>query len=151
VNPRRAWRAPAHLIQWGDPGRALPVRRRLGEEKNMTDMIRVYQKPTCSKCRTAVDLLRERGADFCTIDYYQERFTQEAFRALLAKLRLSPSDVLRRDEPIAHALGIGIGEMSDDELIRLMVENPDLIQRPIVVRGDHAVIARPLENLDRLL
>jgi len=126
------------VFQWGLP------RRMAGE-------IQVFHKPTCSKCRAAVDLLRERGADFCTIDYYQDPLTPEQFHALLTKLGLSPSDVLRRDEPIARALGIGERVMSDDEMIRLMVENPDLIQRPIVVRGDQAVIARPLENIDKLL
>lgn len=117
----------------------------------MSDKLTIYQKPTCTKCRTTLRLLRERGAEFESINYYEQRLTAAELRALLKKLRLAPRDVLRKDEPIARTLGIDKRDVSDDELIGLMVENPDLIQRPIVVRGDKAVLGRPPENVEKLL
>lgn len=70
---------------------------------------------------------------------------------LIAKLGVRPRDIIRKTEPVYRELELGKRDLPDDELIRLMVENPDLIQRPIVVRGDKAVLARPVENLDEIL
>ena len=63
----------------------------------------------------------------------------------------SPRELLRTKEPIYRELGLSKGEFSDDEIISLMVEHPDLIQRPIVERGDRAVLGRPTENVKKLL
>jgi arsenate reductase len=117
----------------------------------MSEKITVYQKPTCSKCRETLGLLRERGVEFEAVNYYERPVTAEELRGLLDKLGLSPREILRKNEPVARSLGLGIREVPDDELIRLMVENPDLIQRPIVVRGDRAVLGRPVANVEELL
>ena len=113
--------------------------------------VTVYQKPTCTKCRTALRLLKERGVEFDAINYYEQPLTAERLRELLDKLKLSPREVLRKDEPIARKLEIDKRYLLDDELITLMVENPDLIQRPIVVHGNKAVLGRPPENIEALL
>jgi arsenate reductase len=117
----------------------------------MNEKITVYQKPTCSKCRETLGLLRERGVEFEAVNYYERPVTAEELRGLLDKLGLSPREILRKNEPVARSLGLGDREVPDDELIRLMVENPDLIQRPIVVRGDRAVLGRPVANVEELL
>jgi arsenate reductase len=117
----------------------------------MNDRITIYQKPTCSKCRQTLNLLRESGQAFDAINYYETPLTAEKLRELLDKLGLPPRAILRSDEPLARGLKLGQRELSDDELIDLMVENPDLIQRPIVVRGDQAVLCRPPENVRKLL
>lgn len=117
----------------------------------MSEKITVYQKPTCSKCRETLGLLRERGVEFEAVNYYERPVTADELRGLLEKLGLSPRDILRKDEPIARSLGLHNREVPDDDLIRLMVENPDLIQRPIVVRGDRAVLGRPVANVEELL
>ena len=117
----------------------------------MSEKITVYQKPTCSKCRETLGLLRERGVEFEAVNYYERPVTAEELRGLLEKLGLSPREILRKNEPVARSLGLGDREVPDDELIRLMVENPDLIQRPIVVRGDRAVLGRPVANVEELL
>jgi arsenate reductase len=70
---------------------------------------------------------------------------------LLKKLGLTATEILRQDEPVAKQLGIGKKDFSDKELIALMAKHPDLIQRPIVVRGNQAVLGRPPENVDKLL
>lgn len=117
----------------------------------MNEKLTVYQKPTCSKCRETLGLLRERGVEFEAVNYYERPVTAEELRGLLDKLGLSPREILRKNEPVARSLGLGDREVPDDELIRLMVENPDLIQRPIVVRGDRAVLGRPVANVEELL
>ncbi|HSE97107.1 MAG TPA: arsenate reductase (glutaredoxin) [Blastocatellia bacterium] len=117
----------------------------------MTDEIKVYQKPTCSKCREALKILREEGVPFEAINYYEKPFDARQLRELITRLGVSPRDLLRKGEQVYRDLEIGTREFSDDQLIELMVEHPDLIQRPIVLRGDRAVLARPPENLKELL
>lgn len=116
----------------------------------MSDKVTVYQKPTCSKCRTAIQTLKERGIEFEAINYYEKPLSATELRELLAKLGVGPRDILRKGETVYRDLNIAGRDLSDDELIELMVQNPDLIQRPIVVKGDSAVLARPIENLDEL-
>ena len=70
---------------------------------------------------------------------------------MLKRLGLSAREILRKDEPVAKELGIGTKDHSDEALIALMVKHPDLMQRPIVVRGDQAVLGRPPENVEKLL
>src|SRR5215831_1693783 len=102
----------------------------------MRKKLTVYEKPTCSKCRTTLRLLKERGAEFEAINYYETPITEAVLLGLLKKLGLGVREILRKDEPVAKRLGIGKRHFSDDELIALMTKHPDLIQRPIVVCGD---------------
>ena len=117
----------------------------------MKKKLTVYQKPTCTKCRTTLRLLSERGAAFEAINYFETPLTEADLRVLLKKLGLTAREILRKDEPAAKQLGIGKKVFSDEELIALMAKHPDLIQRPIVVRGDQAVLGRPPENIEKLL
>ena len=116
-----------------------------------SDNITVYEKPTCTKCREMDKFLRERGVDFSKVNYYIEPLTKKKLTELLRKMNLSPRDVMRKSEPIYRELGIAAGEFSDAQLIDLMVKHPDLMQRPIVERGDRAVLGRPTENVEELL
>jgi arsenate reductase (glutaredoxin) len=70
---------------------------------------------------------------------------------LLRKANLKPRNLLRKGEPIYKELGLSEDKFSDSELIALMIEHPDLLQRPIVERGDRAVLGRPIENVKELL
>ena|SRR5437764_8175764 len=117
----------------------------------MSDKITVYEKPTCTKCREADRLLREGGFDFDKVNYYLEPIGEEKLRELIRKMGISPRGLLRTSEPVYRELGIGKGEFSDDDIIRLMAEHPDLIQRPIVERGERAVLGRPTERIKELL
>ena len=117
----------------------------------MKKKVMVYQKPTCTKCRTTLRLLKERGAEFQAINYFETPLTEADLRRLLKKLGVSAREILRKDEPVAKELGIGKKDFSDEELIALMAKHPNLIQRPIVVRGDQAVLGRPPENVEKLL
>jgi arsenate reductase len=117
----------------------------------MSERIKIYQKPTCSKCRTALGILSERGAEFDVINYYETPLSVEELRGLIEKLGIHARELLRKDDPVYRELKLGGRDLSDDELIRLMIENPDLMQRPIVVRGNRAVLGRPPENVEELL
>ena len=117
----------------------------------MKDTITVYEKPTCTKCREMDRFLRESGVDFSKVNYYLEPLSKKKLKELIGKMKITPRDLLRKSEPIYRELGLGKGEFSDDEIVSLMAEHPDLIQRPIVERGDRAVLGRPTENVQELL
>jgi arsenate reductase len=96
-------------------------------------------------------LLRESGIAFEKVNYYSAPLNKQKLTELIRKMKIKPHDLLRKSEPIFKELGLGKGEFTDDELIALMIEHPDLIQRPIVERGDRAVLGRPTENVKSLL
>ena len=96
-------------------------------------------------------LLRESGVSFEKVNYYVEPLTRKKLTELIRKMNLKPRDLLRKSEPIYKQLGLAEDKFSDSELIALMIEHPDLLQRPIVERGDRAVLGRPTENVKELL
>jgi arsenate reductase len=111
----------------------------------------VYEKPTCSTCRKLRELLSERGVDFESIDYHVTGIEERELRDLLDKMGSGPREALRMREPLVKELGLDSPGITDDELIALMVEHPALVQRPIVVNGERAVLARPIERALELL
>lgn len=111
----------------------------------------VYEKPTCSTCRNLRALLSDRGVDFESVDYQVTGIEEGELRDLLSKMGSGPREVLRMREPLVKELGLDGSEIRDDELIALMVKHPVLVQRPIVVSGDRAVLARPIERALELL
>jgi arsenate reductase len=113
--------------------------------------ITIYQKPTCSTCRQAMQLLKESGKPFTAINYYEQGFTKARLKVLLKKAGLAPKDVLRTKEDLYKELGLAKKTLSDDELLDLMVQHPDLIQRPLVEKGEKALLARPAEAIKTLL
>jgi arsenate reductase len=96
-------------------------------------------------------LLRESGVAFEKVNYYTAPLSKKKLTELVRKMKIQPRDLLRNSEAIYKELGLGKGQFSDEEIIALMVEHPDLIQRPIVERGSRAVLGRPTENLKALL
>jgi arsenate reductase len=96
-------------------------------------------------------LLRESGVDYDKVNYYLEPLTENKLRELVRKMGIKPRELLRTSESIYRELGLGKKELSDEETISLMVNHPDLMQRPIVERGDRAVLGRPTENVKALL
>ncbi|HKO36062.1 MAG TPA: arsenate reductase family protein [Pyrinomonadaceae bacterium] len=114
-------------------------------------MITVYEKPTCTKCREMNKFLVEQGVDFAKVNYYIDPLSEDQLRELLKKMGLKPRELLRTSESVYRELNLGKSELSDDEIIALMVKHPDLIQRPIVERGNRAVLGRPVDNVKILL
>jgi arsenate reductase len=111
----------------------------------------IYQKPTCSTCRQAVQMLKESGKPFTAINYYVQRFTKSQLKALLKKAGLSPREILRTKEDLYKELKLATTAPPDDALIDLMVAHPDLIQRPIIEKGEKALLARPADRVKELL
>ena len=111
----------------------------------------IYQKPTCTTCRQAVQILRESGKPFTAVNYYEQPFTKEQLKNLLKKAGLTPREVLRTREDLYKELGLAKKSLPDDDLLDLLVRYPDLIQRPIVTKGDKAILARPADSLKALL
>lgn len=85
------------------------------------------------------------------MNYYTAPLTRKKLAELLRKMKIGPRELLRASERAYREMGLASRELSDDQLIALMVENPDLIQRPIVERGSRAVLGRPVENIRQLL
>ncbi|HEY3160257.1 MAG TPA: arsenate reductase family protein [Vicinamibacterales bacterium] len=113
--------------------------------------ITVYQKPTCTTCRQVHAALRDAGVDFEAVDYYTDPIPKTKLRELLRKMGMSPRELLRTKEEVYRKLRLGERELTDSEIIDLMVANPDLIQRPIVEKGSRAILARPAERLRDIL
>lgn len=109
----------------------------------------VYEKRTCTTCRNLAELLRERGIDYDAVEYHVSGLTEAELRDLLAKAGVGPRDLLRGREVAAR--GLDVDALDDDALIAEMATHPELVQRPIVVRGDRAVLARPVERVLELL
>jgi arsenate reductase len=116
----------------------------------MSDLT-IYEVKSCSTCRNLSALLAERGIEYEGVEYHQTGLDEATIRDLLAKSGLAPRDVLRLREPLVEELGLLDERVSDDELIAAMAEHPRLMQRPIAVRGDRALLARPVERVLELL
>jgi len=113
--------------------------------------IRLYHNPGCSKSRAALELLRDRGADFEIRDYLQQPLDRAELADLLRRLAGVPADLVRRDRRF-ESLGLHARDLETAEaVVALLVEHPELMQRPVVTRDDRAVIARPPEKLLELV
>jgi len=113
--------------------------------------ITIYQKPTCTTCRQVHAALKESGVQFDAVDYYLDPIPKTKLRELLRKMGLSARDLLRTKEAMYKTLRLGERDLTDDQIVDLMVKHPDLIQRPIVEKGARAILARPAERLKEIL
>lgn len=113
--------------------------------------VTIYHNPRCSKSRETLALLEEEGAAPKVVDYLKTPPSAAELKAILKKLGLKPRDIVRKGEARYAELGLKERTVSDDELIALMVENPILIERPIVVAGGKAAIGRPPETVLTIL
>ena len=111
----------------------------------------VYEKPTCTTCTNLAVLLQERGIDFERVNYHVDTLSEDEIRELVRKTGAPARELFRKREPVYAEQGLGEREVDDDEAIRLMAEHPQLLERPVVVRGDRAVLARPVERVHELL
>jgi arsenate reductase (glutaredoxin) len=112
----------------------------------MSDLT-VYEKPTCTTCRNLAKLLKEQGIDYDKVDYNVLGLTTEEVTTLIAKTGLSARELLRTREPEYKELGLADPGVSEEQIVAAMVAHPVLLQRPVVVRGDRAVLARPIEKV----
>ena len=113
-------------------------------------MITIYHNPKCRKSRAGVEYLQEKGIECSIVEYLKTPFTREQFKDLLMKLNMKPEEIVRTQED-EYKEKLKGKSFTDEEWITILLENPRLIQRPIVVRNHKAVIGQPLEEIDRLL
>jgi arsenate reductase len=112
-------------------------------------MITIYHNSRCSKSRNGIAYLDEKGVEYKVHYYLKKPLSFDQLKLLIAKTGLKPEEIVRKEEAYFKQNLKG-NILSDDQWIEEMVIEPKLIQRPIVERGDRAVLARPVENIDRL-
>lgn len=116
----------------------------------MTELT-LYHNPRCSKSRAALQLLEERDLQPVVVHYLDTPPSAAQLREVLEKLGLPPRQLLRSGEDEYRELGLANQALSDEELIEAMAAHPRLIERPILIAGNRAVIGRPPENILELL
>ena len=115
-----------------------------------TEATRVYFNPSCSKCRTAQSILAEKGVEAEFVRYLDRAPTKDELRRLMGLLGIDdPRAMMRTGEPVYAQLGLA--QQSGEALLDAIVAHPILLERPIVVHGERAVIARPPERLLEIL
>lgn len=113
-------------------------------------MIQIYHNPRCAKSREALQYLQDKQLPHEVVNYMDEPFTFEELDELLEKLGMDPFELIRLNEQIWKD-EFADKDMDDNELIYMLVEYPQLIQRPIVVNEDLAVVARPADRIEEIL
>lgn len=112
--------------------------------------IAIYHNPRCGKSRKALALLQEKGVQPCIIEYLKTPPTKDELRSLLKKLGLRPAQIVRKNEDIFKEKFAGKA-LSDEQLLDALTQNPILMERPILVKGERAVVGRPPENVLTML
>ncbi len=113
----------------------------------MSTATTIYHNPRCSKSRQTLALLEENGISPTIVEYLNEPPDTATLERLLELLGLTPRELMRTKESIYAELNLDDPDLTDAELVAAMQANPILIERPIVVQGDRAVIGRPPENV----
>lgn len=111
--------------------------------------MKIYHNPRCSKSRQTLQIIKDNNQEVEVIEYLSHTPSKEELRDLLQKLELSPAQLLRKGEAIFKEQYKG-KDLSDEEWIEAMIQHPKLIERPIVVKGNKAVLGRPPENVIEL-
>ena len=112
--------------------------------------ITVYEKSTCTTCCKVAKALTESGVDFEKVNYYINPFSKRKLKSLLEKMRMKPSEVLRKNEQVYKKLKIKEKRYSEEQILDIMIRYPDLVQRPIIEKGNKAILARPPERIKEL-
>ncbi|KAB1071423.1 arsenate reductase (glutaredoxin) [Tamlana haliotis] len=113
-------------------------------------MITIYHNNRCSKSRNGVQILEESGKDFKIIKYLENVPSEEELKNIIKLLNIKPIELVRKNEAIWKS-DFKNKDLSDAEIITAMVENPKLIERPIVINGNKAVVGRPPENISKII
>lgn len=113
-------------------------------------MIKIYHNPRCRKSREGMAILENSGKEFEIVKYLEDVPTKEELRSILGCLSISPENLLRKNESVWKEKFRG-KMLSDEEIIDAMVQYPKLIERPIVINGNKAVIGRPAEKISGIL
>ncbi|MCB0497464.1 MAG: arsenate reductase (glutaredoxin) [Cyclobacteriaceae bacterium] len=113
-------------------------------------MLTIYHNPRCKKSRETLQLIKEAEADVEVVDYLKEPLTEDEIYELLSKLNLPVDYLIRKNEELFKQQFKG-KNLTEDEWVKVLAENPKLLERPIVVKDDEAILGRPPENVRKLL
>ena len=113
-------------------------------------MIKIYHNPRCRKSREGLQILQESGKNFEIIDYLKEKLSFDEVKSIIGLLGISPIDLIRKSEAVwkEHYKG---KDLSDKDVISAMSKFPKLIERPIVIHKEKAVVGRPPETIKQIL
>ncbi len=111
----------------------------------------VYQKPTCTSCRSLKIELEKCGVDFASVDYFLDPLSENKILELIKKSKQSPEVFIRKKEPLYKTLGLKQEKLDAKRVAELLANYPDLIERPIVEWGARVIVARPIEKIHELL
>jgi polyphosphate kinase len=118
-------------------------------KKRHQNLMKIYHNPRCSKSREGILYLEEKGCEFEVVNYMKDGITAPEIKDFLVKSELKIEAIIRTDEEL-YKLQYKGKELTEDEWIKILVENPKLLQRPLVIKGSHAVLARPVEEIQKL-
>ena len=111
----------------------------------------LFHNPRCSKSRQALNLLEQEKENFEVFMYLDEKLKKDFLKEIIQKLDISPRDLLRTGESAYKENNLKDPNISDEEIINLMIEYPKLIERPIYVKGSKAIVGRPPENVLKII
>jgi arsenate reductase/regulatory protein spx len=114
-------------------------------------MIKALLYNSCTSCRKTEDVLGQSGVDYEKREFFKERFTVDELRSLLKSVGLTPSDVLSTRSRVYKARNLADANLSEDQILDLMVEEPTLLRRPIVINGDRVVVGHNEAKLRDLI
>lgn len=118
---------------------------------NSTTDTRIYHNPRCSKSRQTLEIINEQGVEADIIEYLKEPPTHQELQQILAMLGIGPRELMRKQEAPYQELQLDRDDLTEQQLIQAMVDHPQLIERPIVIRDGKAIIGRPPEKVLEIL
>ena len=117
----------------------------------MTEEVTIYHNPRCSKSRASLKLITSMGVKPKVKLYLEDKILYEELDKILKMLRIKPRDLLRKSEKEYDKYNLDNNELKDEDIIDIMIKNPILIQRPIIIRNSLAVLGRPPENILKII
>lgn len=115
------------------------------------EKITIYQKPACTTCKEVFQALKEANVDFEAVDYFVTPVPKAKLRELIQKMGVTVKDLIRVKEQVFQDLKLGEKNLTDEQLLDLISIYPDLLQRPIVEKGDKAILAKPARKIKEFL
>jgi|TARA_B100000524_G_scaffold293489_1_gene168245 arsenate reductase len=117
----------------------------------MTDKVIIFHNPRCSKSRACLELITSMGITPRVKLYLDEIITNDELNNILRMLGIKPRELLRKSEEEYETYNLDDNKLEDEEIIKIIIENPILIQRPLVIANNSAIIGRPPENIFKIL
>jgi len=117
----------------------------------MSDDVRIFHNPKCSKCRLTMDILNDKGVNTCVIEYLKTPPNSDELTEILGLLSIEPRELMRKHEAPYKENNLDNPALTRDQLIQAMIDNPILIERPIIINGKKATIGRPPEKVFDIL